>query len=138
MELSIQATCMQRQVYMLATCEQTLQRKPMHALKPSSQYDASRRKAPRCDATPCQNLLARRYNFAWHVYCDKSYDVAQNRKKSILSDNRTKSQRVASHRMALHRLASYCELGLTYTTVVTKTADSQEIPNWYMCSIPLG
>ena len=28
-------------------------------------------------------------------YCDKSYDVAQNRKKSILSDNRTTSQRVA-------------------------------------------
>ena len=46
-------------------------------------------------------------------YCDKLYDIAQNRKKSILSDNRTTSQRVASHRGALRRLVSYCELGLS-------------------------
>ena len=39
----------------------------LSTLKPSSQYDASRRKAPRRDATSCQNLPARRYNFAWHL-----------------------------------------------------------------------
>ena len=36
-------------------------------VKPSSQYDASRRKAQRRNATSCQNLPARRYNFAWHL-----------------------------------------------------------------------
>ena len=46
--------------------------------------------------------------------CNKSYDVAQNRKKSILSDNRTTSQCVASHHRALRRLASYCELGFSH------------------------
>ena len=37
------------------------------SLKLSSQYDASCRKAPWRDATSCQNLPARRYNFAWHL-----------------------------------------------------------------------
>ena len=36
-------------------------------LKPSSQYDASRRKAPRRNVMLCQNFPARRYNFAWHL-----------------------------------------------------------------------
>ena len=40
-------------------------------------------------------------------YCDKSYDVAQNRKKSSLSDNRTTSQRAASHREALRHIVNY-------------------------------
>ena len=42
-------------------------------------------------------------------YCDKSYDVAQNRKK-VYSERQ--SHDVATRRGALRRLASYCELGL--------------------------
>ena len=81
-------------------------------VKPSSQY---------------VQVVARPHNVMWHhaktcqhgnitshgisSYCDKSYDVAQNREKSILSNNRTMSQHVVSHCRALQRLASYCELG---------------------------
>ena len=41
-------------------------------------------------------------------YCDKSYNVAQNRKK-VYSERQ--SHDVATRRGALQRLASYCELG---------------------------
>ena len=74
-----------------------------------TQVVARPRDAMRHHAKTCQHGDITSHGIS--SYCDKPYDVAQNREKSILSNNRTTSQHVVSHRGALQRLASYCELG---------------------------
>ena len=80
-------------------------------LKPSSQYDASRRKAPRCDATSCQNLPAQRYNFAWHLLLLRQVVRRRSEQKKVYSERQLHD--VATRHVASRGLASYCELGFT-------------------------
>ena len=70
-----------------------------------TQVVARPRDAMRCHAKTCQhgNIILHGIS----SYCDKSYDVAQNRKKSILNDSRMTSQCVASH-VASWGLAMTC------------------------------
>ena len=59
----------------------------------------------RCHAKTCQHGNIILHGFS--SYCDNLYDVAQNRKKSILSNSHMTSQRVASH-VASWGLATTC------------------------------
>ena len=81
-----------------------------------TQVVASPRDAMRHHAKNCQhgNITLRGIS----SYCDKSYDVAQNRKK-VYSERQLHD--VAMRRGALRRLASYCELGLMHHYLLAKS-----------------
>ena len=86
-------------------------------VKPSSQYDASRHKAPWCDTTRCNVVrLSLRIDF-FSILSDVirlvtvGGDAIQNYITMLASFGMTY---VASRHRALRQLASYCELGLTF------------------------
>ena len=103
----------------------------LHTVHIMTQVVVRRRDAMRRPAKTCQHGDITLHGIS--SYCDMSYNFAQNRKKSILSNNRTTSQRVTSHRGALRRLASYCELGLTHTPCLLYFIQGTEEGGQFVC-----
>ena len=84
-----------------------------HYLKPSSQYDTSCRKAPRCDALRRRAIVAQNRLF---FYSEQRCTTCRSRRRCHTKLYRRAGKfwkDVASRRGALRRLVSYCELGLT-------------------------